>query len=44
MGALAGGGLSGHVGRKPAIIIGGSLIALGGLIHTSAMHLWLVVD
>ncbi len=44
MGALAGGGLSDHLGRKPALILGGSVVALGALIHTSAVHLWLVVQ
>ncbi len=43
MGALAGGGLSDHLGRKTAIILGASLVALGALIHTSAVYLWLVV-
>ena len=39
-GALGGGWLSDYVGRKPAIILGGSLVALSGIIHASAVRLW----
>ena len=39
VGALLAGVLSDFAGRKRAIIIGASLAALGGLIHTSAVNL-----
>ena len=41
-GALCSGVLSDLAGRKPAIILGASLVAVGGLLHTAAMNLWYV--
>ena len=38
-GALAAGTMSDTLGRKPTIIIGASLAALGGMLHTAAIHL-----
>ena len=43
MGALCGGPLSDHIGRKPVLILGGCLVGIGGLIHTAAVHLALVL-
>ena len=40
LGALGGGWFSDRVGRKPAIILGGSLVALSGVMHASAVRLW----
>ncbi len=42
-GALIGGPLSDYIGRKPVLIIGGCLVAMGGLIHTAAVHIALVI-
>ncbi len=39
-GALLGGVLSDLAGRKPAIIIGASLVSCSGLIHIAALNLW----
>ena len=39
VGSLIAGPISDFLGRKPAILIGASLISLGGLFHTVAIHL-----
>ncbi len=39
IGALLSGVLSDFVGRKPAIVIGASLVAVGGVLHTGAVHI-----
>ena len=43
MGALCSGPLSDHIGRKPMLMLGGCLVCIGGLIHTAAVHLALVL-
>jgi MFS family permease len=41
IGALMGGFISDLAGRKPAVILGASLVAAGGMLHTGAINLWL---
>ena len=44
VGSIAGGPLFECLGRKLTIILGSGVVALGGLIHTSAFHLWFVLN
>ena len=39
IGALVAGFISDLAGRKPAVILGASLVAIGSLLHTAAVHL-----
>ena len=43
VGAFAAGFVSDGLGRKPAVVLGGGLAAFGGLLHASAIALWLVL-
>ena len=39
-GSLPSGVLSDFAGRKPTVILGGSLVSLGGVLHLAAVNLW----
>ncbi len=40
LGALIGGCLADYAGRKLAMIVGGVLVSISGMIHASAVRLW----
>ena len=42
-GALFSGVFSDFAGRKAALLVGASVVACGGLLHTAAVNLWQVV-
>ena len=42
VGSLPSGVLSDFAGRKPTLIVGGTLVALGGVLHLAAVNLWYV--